>query len=395
VVLRFLTAGESHGPGLSIILDGVPSGLALDPAAVDDQLRRRQAGHGRGARMHIETDRAQWTAGLRHGMTLGSPIALSIPNLDYRNWEQIMSPFGAAPEPPLRRVTAPRPGHADLAGGTQRRSADLRDVLERASARETAARVAVGAVARQFLQVFGVRILGHTRAVGDVSMDLAVPEDVSYDDLEARAAANDLAVLDAATYTRMVAAIDLAKRAGDTLGGVVEVCVTGLPPGLGSYTHWDRKLDGRLGQAVLSIPAVKGVEIGPAFANAALRGSEVHDPIQRTSQGAVRRSRNRAGGLEGGVTNGEALVVRAAMKPLSTLMKPLPSIDVRSGEPARAAVERSDTCAVPACGVVAEAMVAFVLAQVWLEKFAGDCMEDVVASWRGYVREVERWIPSS
>ena len=393
--LRFLTAGESHGPGLSVILDGLPSGLALDPAAVDAELRRRQAGHGRGARMHIESDRAQWTAGVRHGKTLGSPVALSIPNIDHRNWEKIMSPFGAGPEPPLRRVTAPRPGHADLAGGTQRRSADLRDVLERASARETAARVAVGAVARQFLQVFGVRILGHTRAVGDVSLDLRVPEDVSYDELAARAAANDLAVLDAATYARMVAAIDVAKQAGDTLGGVVEVCVTGLPPGLGSYTHWDRKLDGRLGQALLSIPAIKGVEIGPAFANASLCGSQVHDPVERTSSGAVRRSRNRAGGLEGGVTNGEPLVVHAAMKPLSTLMKPLPTIDLHSGQPARAAVERSDVCAVPACGVVAEAMVAFVLAGALLDKFAGDTVEDVHAAWQRYTQEVERWSRSS
>ena len=394
MALRFLTAGESHGPGLTAILEGMPSGLRLDPAAVDAELRRRQGGYGRGARMHIEQDRAQFTAGIRFGRTLGSPIAMHVPNLDYKNWETVMAPFGEPPDPPARVVTAPRPGHADLAGGTKHRPDDLRDVLERASARETAARVAVGAVARQLLEVFGVRVVGHTRSIGSVRVDLRIPEDVPYAGVAA-GAANDLAVLDADAGERMRAEIAAAKRDGDTLGGVVEVLALGLPPGLGSHVHWDRKLDGRLAQAILSIQAVKGVEIGPAFENATRRGSQVHDPVERDVGGRLRRTRNRAGGLEGGVTNGEPLVLRAAMKPLSTLMKPLPTIDLKSGEPARAAVERSDVCAVPACGVVAEAMVCFVLADAVLEKFAGDTLEDVRAAWQRYTQEVERWSRSS
>ncbi len=394
MALRFLTAGASHGPGLSAIFEGLPSGLRLDAAAVDAELQRRQGGYGRGARMQIESDIAQFTAGVRHGVTLGSPIALHIPNRDHQHWEAIMAPFGAPPQPPLRVVTSPRPGHADLAAGTKHRFLDLRDGLERASARETAARVAVGAVARQFLSRFGVRILGHTRQLGEVVVHLRVPEDVPFDAVSTRAA-NALAVLDPEAQARMVAAIEAAKQDGDTLGGGGEVLVLGFPAGLGSHVHWDRKLDGRLGQALLSIPAVKGVEIGPAFANAGMRGSQVHDPVERDAAGALRRQRNRAGGLEGGITNGEALVLRAAMKPLSTLMSPLPSVDLRTGQPARATVERSDVCAVPACGVVAEAMVAFVLADAWLEKVAGDTVDDVVAAWERYLQEVGRWIPSS
>ena len=395
MALRFLTAGESHGPGLTAILEGVPSGLRLDPNAIDAQLRRRQGGYGRGGRMKIEKDRAQFSGGVRHGVTLGSPLAIHIPNLDFKNWSDIMAPFGAAPEPPKRAVHTPRPGHADLAGGTKYRFEDLRNVLERASARETAARVAVGGVARALLEPFGVRVLGHTRSIGDVRVDLDVPGDVPFDALAERAAANDLAVLQPERYQQMVEAIEAARRDGDTLGGVVEVLVLGLPAGLGTHVHWDRKLDGRLAQAVLSIPAVKGVEIGDAFANAARRGSAVHDAVRRDAAGGVRRARNGAGGLEGGITNGEALVVRAAMKPLSTLMKPLETIDIRSGESAQAAVERSDVCAVPACGVVAEAMVAFVLADVWLDKFGGDTLDDVRSAWERYTQEVARWSPSS
>ena len=395
MALRFLTAGESHGPGLTAIVEGLPSGLALDPAAVEAELRRRQGGYGRGARMQIEADRATFTAGVRHGKTLGSPLALHIPNLDHKHWEKIMAPFGVAPVPPQREVTAPRPGHADLAGGTKHRARDLRDVLERASARETAARVAVGAVARQFLAVFGVRIVGHTRSLGGITVEARVPEEVPYDAVQPRAAANDLAVLDPEMHARMVAAIDAAKADGDTLGGVVEVLALGVPAGLGSHVHWDRRLDARLGQALLSIPAVKGVEIGPAFANAALRGSQVHDSVAPAAAGGLQRQSNRAGGCEGGVSNGEPLVLRAAMKPLSTLMRALPTVDLRTGKPARAAVERSDVCAVPACGVVAEAVVAIVLAQAWLEKFSGDCLDDVLAAWRHYVQEVARWLPSS
>ena len=393
--LRFLTAGESHGPGLTAILEGMPSGLGLDPEAVDAELRRRQAGYGRGGRMKIEKDRAQFTSGVRHGSTLGSPIAVHVPNLDFENWRAVMSPFGAPPDPPQREVTSPRPGHADLAGGTKHGFDDLRNVLERASARETAARVALGSVARQFLAVFGVRIAGHTRSLGPVEVTLRLPEDVAYEDVPERAARNDLACLDPAAYDRMVQAIAEAKSQGDTLGGVVEVFATGVPPGLGSHVHWDRKLDGRLAQALASIPAVKGVEIGPAFENARLPGSQVHDPVQRDTRGRLRRTRNRAGGLEGGITNGEAVVLRAAMKPLSTLMRPLETVDLRTGKPARAAVERSDVCAVPACGVVAEAMLALVLADVWLEKFGGDTLDEVQAAHARYILEVARWSGSS
>jgi chorismate synthase len=394
-MLRFLTAGESHGPGLTAILEGMPSGVAIDIARIDAELRRRQGGYGRGGRMKIEHDQATFTAGVRHGSTIGSPIAIHIPNLDFRNWEAIMDPFGAPPDPPRKQVTAPRPGHADFAGGAKHRHADLRNVLERASARETAVRVAVGAVARQFLEAFGVQIASHVRSIGDVRVTLRVPDDVPHADIATRAATNDLALLDADAYQPAVDAITAARQAGDTLGGVVEVLVVGLPPGLGSHVHWDRKLDARLAQALMSIPAVKGVEIGDAFANATLRGSAVHDPIVRDASGALHRTRNRAGGLEGGVTNGEPLVLRAAMKPLSTLMKPLDTVDLATGQPARAAVERSDVCAVPACAVVAEAMAAFVVADAWLEKFAGDAIADVRAAWERYTAEVQRWSRSS
>lgn len=393
--LRFLTAGESHGPGLTAIVEGLPSGLDLDPDQVDAELRRRQGGAGRGARMRIESDQARFSAGVRHGRTLGSPIAIHIANEDHRNWKEIMAPFGPPPQPARRVVTAPRPGHADLAGGAKHRARDLRDVLERASARETAARVAVGAVVRQLLAAFGVRICGHTRSLGAVQITLRVPEDVPFAEVGPRAAANDLAVLDTTAYPLMLQEIEAARDDGDTLGGIVEVLVEGLPVGLGSHVHWDRRLDGRLGQALLSIPAVKGVEIGPAFANAAMRGSQVHDPVERGAGGKLRRRQNRAGGIEGGMTNGEILVLRAAMKPLSTLMRPLPTVDLRTGEPARAAVERSDVCAVPACGVVAEAMTAIVLAQAMLEKFAGDSLGDVLEAYRHYLQEVEHWNLSS
>jgi chorismate synthase len=395
MALRWLTAGESHGPGLTAILDGMPSGLHLDAAAVDAELARRQGGYGRGGRMKIESDRAEFTAGVRHGSTLGSPIAIHIPNLDHANWRDVMAPFGVPPEPPKRVVTAPRPGHADLAGGAKHGFTDLRDVLERASARETAARVAIGAVARQLLAVFGVRIASHVQSIGAVTSAVRVPEDVAYEEIAPRAAQNDLACLDARAYAAMVEAIGAARAAGDTLGGVVEVCATGLPPGLGSHVHWDRKLDGRIGQAMLSIPAVKGVEIGPAFDNARLPGSQVHDPIERDAAGGLRRSRNRAGGLEGGITNGAALVLRVAMKPLSTLMKPLPTIDLRTGAPARAAVERSDVCAVPACGVVAEAMLGLVLADAWTDKFGADSLAAMQAAHAHYCQEVARWSGSS
>lgn len=395
MALRFLTAGESHGPGLTAILDGLPAGLVVDPAAVDAELARRQAGYGRGGRMRIEKDRAQFTAGVRHGRTLGSPVAITIPNLDFENWRDIMAPFGAPPEPAKRVVTAPRPGHADLAGGAKHGFEDLRDVLERASARETTMRVAVGALAKQLLARFGVTVASHVCSLGEVRSAVRVPEDCPPQDVARRAAANDLACLDAAAYAAMVQAIDAAKQQGDTLGGVVEILGLGLPVGLGSHVQWDRKLDGRIGQAMLSIPAVKGVEIGPAFENAALPGSAVHDPVERAAQGGLRRTRNRAGGLEGGISNGEALVVRVAMKPLSTLMRPLPTVDLRTGAPAKAAVERSDVCAVPACGVVAEAMLALVLADAFLERYGGDSVAAMGAAHDRDQAEVRRWTGSS
>lgn len=393
--LRWLTAGESHGPGLTAILEGMPSGLQLEAASIETLLRRRQAGYGRGGRMKIEQDRAEFTAGVRHGRTLGGPIALHIPNLDFENWRDIMAPFGAPPVPAKREVTAPRPGHADLAGGAKHGFSDLRDVLERASARETAARVALGGVALQLLATCEVSIASHTRAIGEVRCALEVPRDVPFEDVAARTASNEMACLDTATAAAMAAAIDGARARGDTLGGVVEVFAWGVPPGLGSHVHWDRKLDGRIAAALCSIPAVKGVEIGPAFENAALPGSQVHDAVVRGADGMLHRSGNRAGGLEGGITNGEAVVVHAAMKPLSTLMRPLQTVDLRTGAAARAAVERSDVCAVPACGVVAEAMLALVLADACLEKFAGDTLDEVEAARRRYLEEVRRWSGSS
>jgi len=395
VALRWLTAGESHGPGLTAILDGLPSGLVIDLAAVEAELARRQAGYGRGGRMRIEQDGAQVTAGVRHGRTLGSPLALHIPNRDHANWSEVMAPFGVPPQPPKRVVTAPRPGHADFAAGAKHRAMDLRDVLERASARDTAVRVALGAICRQLLAGFGVAIASHTRSLGDVVASTRVPEDVAHAAVAAQAAANDLACLDAAAHAAMVRCIDAARDAGDTLGGVVEAFVTGLPPGLGDFAHWDRRLDARIGGALFGIPAIKGVEIGPAFANALRPGSQVHDPIERDTTGHWRRRSNRAGGLEAGVTNGEAVHVRAAMKPLSTLMRALPTVDLRTGEPARAAVERSDVCAVPACGVVVEATLALVIAGAWLEKFGGDTLADVEAAHARYVEEVARWSGSS
>ena len=393
--LRFMTAGESHGPGLTAILEGMPSGLAIDPAAVDAELARRQAGYGRGGRMRIEKDRAEFTGGVRHGRTLGSPIAVHIPNLDFEHWRDAMAPFGHAPVPAKRVVTAPRPGHADLAGGAKHGFRDLRDVLERASARETAARVAVGAIARQLLEAFGVSIVSHVRTLGPVTSVVRVPEDCAWSEVRARAAANDLGCLDAGSYAEMVRAITAAKERGDTLGGVVEVAALGLPVGLGSHVHWDRKLDGRIAQALMSIQAVKGVEIGPAFENATLPGSAVHDAVHKDASGRMCRSQNRAGGLEGGITNGEPLVARVAMKPLSTLMKPLDTVDIQSGKATQAAVERSDVCAVTACGVVAEAMLALALADAWLEKFSGDSVDEVRAAFERHVAEVARWSGSS
>ncbi len=395
--LRFTTAGESHGRALVAVVEGMPAGLPLDAAAVDADLVRRQQGYGRGARMKIEADRVQILSGVRAGQTLGSPLALLIENRDWANWEDVMSP-GAADEPPRRRLVRPRPGHADLAGALKYDRADARDVLERASARETAARVAAGAVARVLLAVFGVEIGSHVVALGGTR---AAPPDPLPAPLNAAADRSPVRCLDADAERAMMAAIDAAKDAGDTLGGVAEVVARGVVVGLGSHVSWDRKLDGRLAGALMSIPAVKGVEIGLGVGAAAVPGSRAHDEIVRAAPGSARlaghlgRPTNRAGGLEGGITNGQPVVVRVAKKPIATLMSPLASVDLDSGAAARAQSERSDVTAVPAVGVIAEAMVALVLADAYLEKFGGDALAETRRNYDGYLAQLDaraaRW----
>lgn len=388
--LSFRTAGESHGRGLVALLEGIPAGLDLDITRdVDPELRRRQQGHGRGRRMQIESDRAEVLSGLRLGETLGSPLALLIWNRDWENWKKSMAPERPIPgENPkaLRPMYLPRPGHADLVGLLKYDRRDTRDVLERASARETAARVACGAVAKRLLGRFQIQVESHVLSIGEV--EARVPEALP-DDLNGASDSSPVRTLDPEAGRAMVEAIDRAKEEGDTLGGVFEVVARGVPVGLGSHVSWDRKLDGRLGQAVLSVQAVKGVEVGTAFEGAFRYGSQVHDAIvsapERPRTGGLGRASNRAGGLEGGVTTGEPLRVRGAMKPISTLRKPLASVDLRDGSPAQAAVERSDVCAVPAAAVVAEAMVALVLADAFLEKFGGDSMTELGRNFESYL----------
>ena len=392
--LSFHTAGESHGRGLVAVLEGVPAGLPLDAASdIDPDLRRRMRGYGRGRRMQIEADQAEVISGLRLGVTLGSPVSLVIWNRDWKNWTTAMA--HGAPDPEgnpkaLRPVYLPRPGHADLAGVLKYDRRDARDVLERASARETAARVACGAVARTLLREIGASVGSHVTRIGDVE---ARAQDDLPADLNGAADPSPLRTLDRAAETAMIAAIDDAKRAGDTLGGCFEVVVRGLPVGLGSYVSWDRKLDGRLAQAVMSVHAIKGVEIGPAFVNAGRPGSRVHDAIHRDEArpraGGFGRAGNRAGGLEGGITTGSPLVVRGAMKPISTLLRNrLPSVDLRDGSTKHATVERSDVCAVPAAAVVAEAMVALVVADALLEKFGGDSLGELRRNLDSYVKHL-------
>jgi chorismate synthase len=388
-MLRFLTAGESHGRALVAILEGMPAGLAIDLDAVTAELRRRQTGYGRGRRMAIESDRAEPLSGMRHGETTGGPIALLIPNKDWENWQKTMHveaemPGGASgvERPP---VTRPRPGHADLAGFVKYGHDDMRNVLERASARETAARVAVGALARQLLAVVGAEIVSHVAAIGSAS--IADPSAVTFEQARSIPADSALHCVDRAVEQQMIALIDAARDAGDTMGGTFEVIAGGVPPGLGSYVQWDRKLDGRLAQAMMSIPAIKAVGIGRGPAVATVPGSRVHDEIV-TGTGhppvGVRRPTNNAGGLEGGVTNGEDVRVTGYMKPISTLMSPLRSVDLTTMTESPAAVERSDVCAVPAAAVVGEAMVAFVLADAVIDKFGGDSVEELVANWRAF-----------
>ncbi|MCJ7626946.1 MAG: chorismate synthase [Longimicrobiales bacterium] len=388
--LSFKTAGESHGRGLVALVEGIPAGLGLQLSRdVDPDLRRRQGGYGRGRRMQIESDRAEVISGIRLGETLGSPLAMLIWNRDWENWEKAMAHDPPDPEEnpkALRPMYLPRPGHADLVGVFKYDRRDTRDILERASARETAARVACGAVAKRLLAEFEIRVESHVLSIGDV---IAHPSDPLPDDLNGAADASPVRTLDREAGEGMMEAIDRAKEDGDTLGGVFEVVARGVPVGLGSHVSWDRKLDGRLGQAVLSVQAVKGVELGAAFTNAFHNGSQVHDAIvlapDRPRTGGLGRGSNRAGGLEGGVTTGEPLVVRGAMKPISTLRKPLASVDLRDGSVANAAVERGDVCAVPAAAVVAEAMVALVLADAFLEKFGGDSVSELRRNFEGYL----------
>lgn len=392
-MIRFTTAGESHGKGLVAILEGVPAGLQLTATDVDRELRRRMAGYGRGARMKIEADSVEFLSGVRAGETLGSPISMVIWNRDWQNWSDVMA---VEPDPPdagerRRRVVRPRPGHADLVGTLKYDRRDARDILERASARETAARVACGAVCKRLLSEFRVEIGSHVIQIGDVRSAVAdLPENINES-----ADQSPVRCLDTAASDRMVQAIDLATKDRDTLGGVVEVVGRGVVLGLGSHVSWDRKLDGRLARAVLSIPAVKGVEVGLGFEAAARRGSQAHDEIETggrvESAGFARRS-NRAGGLEGGMTTGEPLVLRVAMKPISTLRRPLDTVRLDTGETAKAQSERSDVTAVPAMGVIAEAMVALVVAQAMSEKFGGDSLAEMLENYTGYVKRMgRRW----
>lgn len=385
-----MTAGESHGPSLTVIVDGLPAGLALLADDVARDLARRQRGYGRGGRMKIETDRAEITAGVRGGETLGGPVAMRVENRDFASWRGRMGaePFDAPPEP----VTTPRPGHADLAGAIKYDRRDVRDVLERASARETAARVAAGATARAMLSALGVSVGSRVVSIGSVRDDaVADPRAWAVEgEARSRVEASSLRVLGDGCEEAMRAEIHRASHDGDTLGGVVEVAAVGVPVGLGSHVQWDRKLDGRVAQAALSVQAIKAVEIGDGWAAATRRGSAVHDPIGYEG-GAFTRASNHAGGLEGGVTNGEPVWFRAAMKPISTLRRPLASVSLATREPAPAAVERSDVCAVPAAGVVLEAMLCLVLADAALEKFGGDSMRELLARHRAWEDHVRGW----
>jgi chorismate synthase len=387
-MLRWLTAGESHGPALVAILEGLPAGVQVTRADVTAELARRRAGYGRGARMSFEADEVEILGGIRHGLTIGAPVAVRIGNTEWPKWQTVMSadPVDPAELAGLGRaesLTRPRPGHADLVGMQKYGFDDARPVLERASARETAARVALGTVAKAFLdQTAGVRVLSHVVAIGTVSTPDGVlpgPDDLASVD------ADPVRCADADTSAAMVAEIDAARKDGDTLGGVVEVAVHGLPPGLGSHAHWDRRLDARLAGALMGVQAIKGVEVGDGFAGVRRRGSEAHDEIEQTADG-IRRRTGRSGGTEGGMSTGETLRVRAAMKPISTVPRALDTVDVATGEAAKAINQRSDVCAVPAAGVVAEAMVALVLADAVLEKFGGDSVDETRRNLEAYLK---------
>ncbi len=396
-MLRWLTAGESHGPELVAVLEGLPAGIKVETADIQDALARRRLGYGRGARMKFEQDQVSLSGGVRHGYTMGGPVAITIANTEWPKWDQIMSAdpidgleLGGDRAEPLTR---PRPGHADFTGMQKYGFLDSRPVLERASARETAARVALGEVASRFLSQLGIKLVTHTVAIGSISLPagstLPLPEDVD------RLDQDDVRCCDAATSALMIAEVDACHKEGDTLGGVVETLAYGLPPGLGSFVHWDRKLDSQLAGALMGIQAIKGVEVGDGFETAKRRGSVAHDEIERDKDGVVRRLTDRAGGIEGGMSNGEVLRVRAAMKPISTVPKALATIDVATGESAKAHHQRSDVCAVPAAGIVAEAMVALVLANAVLEKFGGDSVAETKRNMDSYLSNIPAVLSST
>ena len=375
-MLRFLTAGESHGKGLVAILEGIPAGLSIREDYIAEQLKRRQGGSGRGGRMQIEQDHAEIISGVRHGMTIGSPISMLIQNRDWENWQELMSVAPVDKE--IEPVTKLRPGHADLAGVAKYNVDDIRPILERASARETTARVGVGAIARRFLEGFGIDIHSHVTCIGGVYAYASDP--IDWEKVEAF----PVRCADPEMEKEMMTAIDKAKEAGDSLGGIFEVIVTGVPIGLGSHIQWDRRLNGKIAQSVMSIQAVKGVEIGAGFAVADLLGSQAHDEIKPGAE----RPTNWAGGLEGGMTNGQPIIVQGAIKPIATIPSPLNSIDLRTGKAVKAHFERADTCVVPAAGVIGEAMLALVLAEAILEKFGGDHVEETLRNHKAYVDQV-------
>ena len=382
--LRYLTAGESHGPALTVIVEGVPAGLGVTPAQIGDELARRRQGYGRGARMKLETDALEILGGIRHGKTLGSPVAVVVRNTEFESkWAEAMSPEPT--DNPPKPLTRPRPGHADLVGMLKYGHRDARNVLERASARETAARTVAGTLARLLLDEIGVQVFSHVISIGDVATASdALPDDQTVID------ASPVRVLDKDAEARMIDAIESAKKNKDTLGGVFEIVVRNVPPGLGSHVHWDRKIDGRLAQHLLSINAMKGVGIGDGFAAAAKPGSAAHDEIFWDEERGYHRSTNRSGGIEGGMTTGEPLRVRVAMKPLSTLNRPLKTVDVETKEEAEAIVERTDTCAVPSACVIGEAIVAWVLADAALEKFGGDSVDEFVATHTAWLETLKK-----
>lgn len=397
-MIRHLTAGESHGKELTAVLEGMPSGLSISSKYIDRDLIRRQTGYGRGARMRIETDRAEITSGIRWGKTLGSPIALTIINRDWENWKEIMTPEIPAAYDSARVVSKPRPGHADLTGGLKYDHRDLRNILERSSARETAARVAVGSVAKRLLEEFGINIFSWVTEIGGIKW--ARSKGANPEVLFKRAEKSDVRCPDRKKTEEMKKRIDDARKKGDSLGGVFEVVITGVPPGLGSHVHWDRKLDGLLARALMSIQAIKGVELGVGFQAASLPGSKVHDEIFHTKDikagisgywpvGSIYyRKTNNAGGIEGGMSNGEHIAIRAVMKPIPTLYKPLRSVDINTKKPFKASVERSDVCAVPAAAVVAESVAAYELANAFLEKFGGDSVREIDRNYRGYLNQI-------